>query len=156
MTGTTAPPTVKKHVHLPQVKRYESHVYKGACMKAQHNTLPDGTGAGQGWIMTKQMEKGRFVLDMQAAWKAQQPRGQHTWQPQKQQRQTHLYPKQQWHQQRQQQQNPQPPQQQYHQQQQAHNVYQMVPPQLQQQQYQPPQGTYMQQQQKPPNGYQQQ
>ena len=28
-------------------------MYEGACMSAQHKTLPDGMGAGHGWIMTK-------------------------------------------------------------------------------------------------------
>ena len=28
-------------------------MYEGACMKAQHKTMPDGTGAGKGCIMTK-------------------------------------------------------------------------------------------------------
>ena len=74
--GYNCPTNCQKHVHLPQVKRDEAHMYEGACMKAQHKTLPDGTGAVQGWIMTKQMEKGRFVLDKQVVWKAQQQSGQ--------------------------------------------------------------------------------
>ena len=56
-------------------------------MRAQHKTLPDGTGAGQRWIMTKKMDKGRFLLDKQAAWKAQKQAGKSTWQPQQQPRQ---------------------------------------------------------------------
>ena len=51
--GYNCPPNCKKQVHLPHVKRYDAHMYEGACMKAQHQTMPDGTGAGQGWIMTK-------------------------------------------------------------------------------------------------------
>ena len=69
--GYNCPDNCQKHVHLPHVKRYEAHMYEGACMKAQHKTLPDGTGAGQGWIMAKLMEKVRFVLHKQAEWKAQ-------------------------------------------------------------------------------------
>ena len=80
--GYRCPPSCQKQIHLPNVKRDEAHMYKGACMRAQQKTLPDGTGAGRGWIITKQMEKGRFVLDKQAAWKAQQQTGQTTWQPQ--------------------------------------------------------------------------
>ena len=61
-------------------------MYEGACMCAQHKKLPDGTGAGKGWILKKQMEKGRFVLDKRVVWKAQQQTGP-TWQPQQQQQQ---------------------------------------------------------------------
>ena len=61
--GYNCPANCQKHVHLPQVKRDKAHMYQGACMKAQHKTLPDGTGAGMGRIMTKNMEKDRFVLD---------------------------------------------------------------------------------------------
>ena len=61
--GYNCPPNCQKHVHLPQVKRDEAHMYQGACIKAQHKTLMDGTGAGMGWIMTKNMEKGHFILD---------------------------------------------------------------------------------------------
>ena len=50
--GYNCPINCQKHVHLPHVKRDEAHMYEGACMKAQHKTLPDGKGAGQGWIMT--------------------------------------------------------------------------------------------------------
>ena len=74
--GYKGPPSCQKQIHLPNVKRDEAHMYEGACMRLQHKTLPDGTGAGRGWIMTKQMEKGRFVMDKQAAWKAQQQTGQ--------------------------------------------------------------------------------
>ena len=51
--GYNCPTNCQKHVHLPQVKRDKAHMYEGAFMKAQHKTLPDGTGAGQGRIMTK-------------------------------------------------------------------------------------------------------
>ena len=57
------PTNCQKQVHLPHIKRDDAHMYEGACMKVQHKTMPDGTGAGQGWIMTKNMEKGRFVLE---------------------------------------------------------------------------------------------
>jgi hypothetical protein len=32
--------------HIPTVKRKDTHTIWGASMKAQHKTLPDGTGAG--------------------------------------------------------------------------------------------------------------
>ena len=54
---------MRKQIHLPNVKREEAHMYEGACMRTQHKTLPGGTGAGRGWIMTKQIEKGRSVLE---------------------------------------------------------------------------------------------
>ena len=28
-------------------------MYEGACMSAQHKTLPDVTGTGRGWVMTQ-------------------------------------------------------------------------------------------------------
>ena len=122
--GYNCRPNCQKQVHLPHVKRDDTHMYEGACVKAQHKTMPDGTGAGQGWIMTKNMEKGRFVLEKQATWKAQQKGGQHKWQPQQQQQ---WQPQQQWK---------QPTQQQpYQPQQQANIAYQMAQaPQPQQQQ----------------------
>ena len=45
--GYNCPTNCQKHVHLPQVKRDEAYMYEGACMKAQHKTLPDGMVAGQ-------------------------------------------------------------------------------------------------------------
>ena len=69
--GYKCPPSCQKKIHLPNVKCDEAHMYEGACMRAQHKTLPDGTGAGRGWMTTKQMEECRFVLDKQAARKAQ-------------------------------------------------------------------------------------
>ena len=78
--GYHCPPHCQKLHHLPHIKREEAHTMDEACMKAQHKTLPDGTGAGRGWIMTKNMEKGRYVLDKRAAWKQQQQAGQWTWQ----------------------------------------------------------------------------
>ena len=63
MMGTSVLHHAKKKINLPNVKRDEAHMYKGACMRTQHKTLPDGTCAGRGWIITKQTEKGRFVLD---------------------------------------------------------------------------------------------
>ena len=46
--GYNFPPSCEKQIHLPNVKRDDAHMYEGACMRAQHKTLPDGTGAGQG------------------------------------------------------------------------------------------------------------
>ena len=82
--GYTCPPSCQNKIHLPNVKRDEAHMYKGACMRAQHKTFPDGIGAGRGWIMIEQTDNRRFVLDKQAAWKAQKQIGQTTWQPQHQ------------------------------------------------------------------------
>ena len=70
--GYNCHPSYQKQIHLPNVKNDDSHMYEGTCMRVQHKTLPDGTGTGQGYIMTKQMEKGRFVPEKQAARKAQQ------------------------------------------------------------------------------------
>ena len=93
--GYNCPPASQKRFHLPHVKRDNTHEYEGACMKAQHKTLPDGSRAAKGWIMTKQMEKGRFVLNKQAAWKQQNQRsGQDTWQVPPQQQQLRSPPQQ--------------------------------------------------------------
>ena len=133
--GYHCPPNCQKLHHLPHIKRDEAHMVKGACMKAQHKTLPDGSGAGLGWIMTQNMEKGRFVLDRQAAWKQQQQQaGQQTWQPNTQQN---------WQQQRQQ----------WQPMQQANNAWQGQPPQQGPPQQYQNQGQQMQQQ--APQGYQQ-
>ena len=43
--GYNCPPNCQKQVHLPHVKRDDAHMYEGACMKAQHKTMPDGTVA---------------------------------------------------------------------------------------------------------------
>ena len=42
---------------------------------------------GRRWIMTKNIEKGRFVLEKQVTQKAQQKGEQYNWQPQQQQQQ---------------------------------------------------------------------
>jgi len=44
-------------------------------MKAQHKTLPDGTGAGQGWILAQSVTKAQWTMQHQ------QPTGQNNWQP---------------------------------------------------------------------------
>ena len=63
----SCPTSCQKQIHLPNVKQDDAHMYEGACMHAQHKTLPNVTGAGRGWMMKKKMEKGRFLLDKQAA-----------------------------------------------------------------------------------------
>ena len=40
-------------------------------MKAQHKTLPDGTGAGHGWILEGQLRKANWVMDQNEQWKQQ-------------------------------------------------------------------------------------
>ena len=39
------PALCQKPIQLPNVKRDDAHMYEGACMRVQHKTLPDGTGA---------------------------------------------------------------------------------------------------------------
>ena len=46
-------------------------------MVAQHITMPDGTGAGKGWIMAGPIRKANFVMDQRETW----------WQKQNQQQQ---------------------------------------------------------------------
>ena len=40
-----------------------AHTVPRASMKAQHKTLPDGTGAGQGWILSESIGKAAYVRD---------------------------------------------------------------------------------------------
>jgi hypothetical protein len=49
--------------HIPTVKREDAHTIWGASMKAQHKTLPDGTGAGMGWILAQNLRKSNCVMD---------------------------------------------------------------------------------------------
>jgi hypothetical protein len=53
--------------HMPNVKRNEAHLYanQGASMKGQHKTLPDGTGAGQGWILAQSVTKAQWTMQHQ-------------------------------------------------------------------------------------------
>ena len=53
----------KKTNHIPIVPRDEAHPVAGASIKAQHKTLPDGTGAGHGWILAGQLRKANWVMD---------------------------------------------------------------------------------------------
>jgi hypothetical protein len=62
--------------HIPTVKREDAHTIWGASMKAQHKTLPDGTGAGMGWILAQNLRKANFVMDKRQE-NAQQWRRQH-------------------------------------------------------------------------------
>ena len=41
-------------------------------MKAQQKTLPDGSGAGKGWILAQQLRKPNWVMDQQDTWKHHQ------------------------------------------------------------------------------------
>ena len=56
----------------PNVPRNEAHTVAGALMKAQHKTLPDGTGAGNGWILAQKFRKANWVMDQNKQWKQQQ------------------------------------------------------------------------------------
>jgi hypothetical protein len=64
--------------HMPHVKRGDDHLYAdgGACMKGQHKTLHDGTGAGQGWVLAQSITKAQWNMQHQ------QPTNQQQWQGQ--------------------------------------------------------------------------
>ena len=47
----------------------EAHTVTGASMKGQHKTLPDGTGAGNRWILAQQFRKANWVMDQNEQWK---------------------------------------------------------------------------------------
>eukprot|EP00978_Attheya_sp_CCMP212_P035523 scaffold155026_cov54-Attheya_sp.AAC.1 len=49
-------------------------------MKAQHKTLPDGTGMGQGWVLERNLGKARFTMQKrEEEWKQQQHGGPAKW-----------------------------------------------------------------------------
>jgi hypothetical protein len=56
-----------------------AHTVPRASMKAQHKTLPDGTGAGMGWILSESIGKASYVREgkirdsfvMPPKWKSQ-------------------------------------------------------------------------------------
>ena len=50
--------SIRKTTHIPNVPRDKAHTVAGASMKAQHKTLPDGTGAKHGWILAGQLGNG--------------------------------------------------------------------------------------------------
>ena len=58
--------------HIPNVPRNEAHTVYRASMKAQHRTLPDGSGAGKGWHLAQNLRKANFVMDQRENWKRQQ------------------------------------------------------------------------------------
>lgn len=64
--GNQCPYGVQGH-HMPYVKRNEAHMYadRGASMRGQHKTLPDGTGAGQGWILAQSVTKAQWTMNQQ-------------------------------------------------------------------------------------------
>ena len=49
--------------HVPSVTRAMAHTVPRASMKAQHKTLPDGTGAGMGWILSESIGKAAYVRE---------------------------------------------------------------------------------------------
>ena len=64
-------PNTRKRTHIPNVGRDEAHTIAVASMKAQHKTLPDGSGTGKGWILAQQLIKSNWVMDRQYTWKQQ-------------------------------------------------------------------------------------
>ena len=40
-----------------------AHTVPRASMKAQHKTLPDGTGAGMGWILSESIGKASYIRE---------------------------------------------------------------------------------------------
>lgn len=48
--------------HIPNVHCDHVHTIEGTCMKAVNKTLPDGTGAGKGWILTQAMKKHQHAM----------------------------------------------------------------------------------------------
>ena len=59
-------------MHIHNFSQDELHTIEVALMKAQHKTLPDGLGAGKGWILAQQPRKANWVIDQQNTWKQYQ------------------------------------------------------------------------------------
>jgi len=55
----------QKDGHIPNVPRDQAHMVYRACMKAQHKTLPDGSGLGQGFVLQHNLTKAAFVQNLQ-------------------------------------------------------------------------------------------
>ena len=106
----------RKPNHIENVRREDAHKVLGACMKAAHKTLPDGTGAQPGYVLAKQLSKPLWFIQQQEQYKQMQ----HGGGQQQQQQQQQYHPQQ---------------QQQYHPQQQQQRRGQWGPPQQQQQQW---------------------
>ncbi len=51
--------------HNPIVTCDDAHLVLGASMKGQHKVLPDGTGAGKGWIQAQGMNKAFYTMAKQ-------------------------------------------------------------------------------------------
>ena len=64
----------KKTTQIPNVPRDEAHTVAGSSMKSQHKTLPDGMGAGHGWILAGQLRKANWFMDQN-----EQRKQQHKW-----------------------------------------------------------------------------
>jgi hypothetical protein len=73
--GYNCPINYQKQNHLPHITRDNAHLIEGASMKAQHKTLPDGTGAGQGWVLERNLGKARYTMQKREEWIQQQQRG---------------------------------------------------------------------------------
>ena len=62
--------------HILNLTRNQAHIVWCACRKGHHKTLPDGTGAGMGWILANNLQKATYVIDKNQqdykTWKAQQ------------------------------------------------------------------------------------
>ena len=77
----------RKPNHIDNVRREDAHKVMGACMKAAHKTLPDGTGAQPGYILAKQLSKPLWFIQQQEQYKQMQQGGgqRQQFQPQRQQ-----------------------------------------------------------------------
>ena len=77
----------QKMNHIENVRREDAHKVLGACMKAAHKTLPDGTGAQPGYILAKQLSKPLWYIQQQEQYRQMHQGGgqQQQYQPQQQQ-----------------------------------------------------------------------
>ena len=70
--GWQCHPNNRKRKQIPNVSQEEEYTIAGASMKAQHKTLPDGSGDRKGWILAQQPRKENWVMDQNDTWKQQQ------------------------------------------------------------------------------------
>ncbi len=60
-----------KGYHIPNVKRDVTHEVPRTCMCVQHKVLPDGIGAGKGWILAQSIMKAKYVMNDNQQWSQQ-------------------------------------------------------------------------------------
>ena len=66
------PQQLEEDAHPQCQPRGVTHTISGASTKTKHKTLPDGSGAGKGWILAQKLCKANWVMNQHDTWKQQQ------------------------------------------------------------------------------------